>query len=191
MVDGSNTTRTRFSRPELARLAREQYWTALYAHISHRVESRHDVEDLRQSTVVRVLEGNSEIVITDNPRRFLLNVANGEIVDFYKRRAKDRTHIVLTDDIEQLMDDTEVANSELWPAEDIAERHQHSDSLRRTEIAMSRLPPLFSVPLLLFAHEGLSYAAIGAALKISEEGVKKRIQRARALLRSYLFSEER
>ncbi len=61
-----------------------------------------------------------------------------------------------------------------------------SELARALERALDRLPEMYSVVLMLREVEGLDTAETAAALEVSEEVVKTRLHRARAMLREQL-----
>ena len=186
----SNTMTTGISRRDLADAALKKYAKPIHAYIAGRVDNPHDVEDISQSMLLKLLRSNADELAIENPLAFLLKVTKRAIADFHSRRARDLTYIEWVDGMEQLMDRADVAHNERYRSEDVAEHQQHLDQLRRVQIALARLPLKLYRPFILNAQEGKTYAEVAAYCDISEAAAKKRIYRARKRVTKYCYSGE-
>ena len=86
------------------------------------------------------------------------------------------------------MTDSDDVRSELWSRLPDPERAAFATEIRRTlEAALDSLPVIYRSVFMLRDVEGLSTQETAACLEVTEDTVKTRLLRARALLREELF----
>lgn len=124
----------------------------------------HDVQDALQETLLRYLEKAPAFASQDHEKAWLLRVTANCCKDCLRFRKR---HSYL--DLEPLR--------ECLPAQE----HQHLQELYA-------LPAKWKTVLVLHYFEGYSLKEIGEILNLSENAVKKRLQRAREALRLELES---
>lgn len=140
----------------------------------------HDIptaEDAVQQAFMRVLRHLDKIEGPDCPktRNFLVIIVKNIAINLYHARRKRDT--VSFDEVDG------------WvgaPRDEIAEM----ESAQRLSDLMKRLPESYRDALMLRYDNGYSCAEIAQLLGISEENVRKRIQRARARLADEIAREE-
>lgn len=139
----------------------------------------HDIptaEDAVQQAFLRVMDHLEKISDTDCPqtKNFMVIIVKNIALNLYNARRKKGT--VSFDEVEG------------WLLASPRDEIRDYEDAQQLEDLMSRLPESYRDALMLRYDNGYSAAEIAALLQISEENVKKRLQRARARL-SDLISE--
>lgn len=144
--------------PEVDRIL-QVYGDMLYRTAYLLLGNPHDVQDALQETLLRYLEKAPAFVSSDHEKAWLLRVVSNCCKDYLRFR---RRHSCL--DLESIR--------ECLPAQE----NTHLQELYA-------LPAKWKTVLILHYFEGYSVKEIGEILGLSENAVKKRLQRAREALR--------
>lgn len=131
--------------------------------------------DLAQDTFVRLLARSHEIPAIREPRAYLSTVAHGLLVNFWRRQDIERAYL------EALAQQPEAVAPSPEARELILE------TLLAIDAMLQRLPGKVRQAFLLAQLEGLTYAAIGERLGVSERMVKKYM--AQAMLHCLMLVE--
>ncbi len=137
-----------------------------------------ELEDAVQQAWLQVYLHLGELEEAGAFSTWLVRVAANEAIGCLRRRA--RLSVIRA----RLEEDTIGTR-----ADDPEERAAASEAVRLLERAVHRLPSSYSTVFVLRAVEGLSSIEAAAALRVSEEAVRMRLYRARALLRDAVVAE--
>ena len=141
---------------------------ALYRSAYLLLGNPHDVQDVLQEVLLRFLEKAPSFASTEHERAWLLRVTNNCCMDCLRFRKK---HAYT--DLDLLR--------ECLPA---PEQQAHLEELYA-------LPAKWKSVLVLHYFEGYSVAEIAEILRLSENAVKKRLQRGREALKLVLSESEK
>lgn len=137
----------------------------LVGFLSKKLSCPHSAADIAQDTFVRLLSKTDHVQITE-PRAYLTTIANGLMVNHFKRRAIESAYL------EALAHIPETAT--LSPeALSIA-----IETLVNIDNMLDGLPEKVRMAFLLCQLEGLSHAEIASQLSVSVSSVRKYITRA-------------
>ncbi len=135
-----------------------------------------EVEDAMQQTYLLAYAHLADFAGASSFTTWLTRIALHEALG----RVRRPTHLVPVGDL-GLPEDT------VTPRPETPEEHAASrEAARYLERCLDRLPPLYRAVVMLREVEGLSTQETAACLNVSEEAVKTRLHRARALLRGQL-----
>ena len=126
----------------------------------------HDVQDILQEVLLRYMEKSPAFVSADHERAWLLRVTSNCCKDCL--RFRKRYSYITPEQIQ-----------EFFPAPEE----------RQLVLELYALPVQYKSVLLLHYFEGYSVKEIAGILKLSENAVKKRLQRAREALKLELISQ--
>jgi RNA polymerase sigma factor (sigma-70 family) len=183
MGEAAKKPTTAISGRGLAIVTASRYSGDLRAYLSRRLGNRDDIDDVAQSVYLKLVRIKNDQLIIEKPFGFVRTIANRVLAELGAARARDRAHIVSSQQAEQAIESAVAADDD----EDLAEE---LDKHRQIEMALSKLSPTLAAALIAVGRDGLSYAEAAARLETSEHAVKKNLQRARAQLRRYLFSDK-
>lgn len=144
------------------------YGDALYRSAYLLLGNPHDVQDVLQEVILRFLEKAPSFASEEHKRAWLLRVTTNCCIDCLRFRKK-HTYT----DLDLL--------KECLPA---PEHQTHLEELYA-------LPIKWKSVLLLYYFEGYSVAEIAKILRLSENAVKKRLQRGRKALKIALSEPEK
>lgn len=141
----------------------------------------HDIpsaEDAVQQAFLRIMDNLEKIADTDCPqtKNFMVIIVKNIALNLYNARRKKGT--VSFDEVEG------------WLLASPRDEIRDFEDARQLEDLMARLPESYRDALMLRYDNGYSAAEIAALLQISEENVKKRLQRARAKLADLISEGE-
>jgi RNA polymerase sigma-70 factor (ECF subfamily) len=142
--------------------------------------SPEEVEDLLQQSYVRLLEARRRDTPIQNPRGFLLTIAQHVAIDY--QRSRRVTPCYPVSNLEAL----EVSSPEPGPERVAIGRNL----LRAVSQAISGLPPRCRDILLLRKIEGLSQKEVAHRLGIAEDTVQKQVAKAVRLCAVALFRDD-
>ncbi len=148
------------------RLYREHHsW--LQEWFRSRLSCHTQAADLAQDTFVRVLSRREQFrqESLDRPRAFLKVIANGILIDHYRRRTVERAFLNAL----SLLPEPEVISEE--------EKHILLSTLQQIDKALDGLPGPVRKAFLLSQLEHLTYAEIATQMNISVRTVKRYMQR--------------
>ena len=151
----------------LERLA-DRFAPAVYRLAYARTGSRVDAEDVMQETFLRLLRSRPVFRDDEHAKAWLLRVAANCAGDLFRTPWRRRT-------------------LPLEEAESLVQPAPEPDGT--LEMVLS-LPPRYRAPVHLYYYEGYSVAEIAAILGKSQEAVRTRLHRARAMLREKLQGGE-
>lgn len=154
----------RKSEPDVSRIL-QTYGDMLYRTAYLLLGNPHDVQDILQEVLLRYMEKAPDFLSQDHEKAWLLRVASNCCKDCLRFR-KRHSYI----ELEYLQ--------EFLPA---PEKQQFMREVYA-------LPAKYKTVLILFYFEGYSAKEIAEITKISETAVKKRLQRAREILKLELTS---
>lgn len=154
----------RKSEPDVGRIL-QAYGDMLYRTAYLLLGNSHDVQDILQEVLLRYIEKTPAFLSQDHEKAWLLRVTTNCCKDCLRFR-KRHSYIEL-----ELL-------QEYLPA---PEKQQFMQELYA-------LPAKYKTVLILFYFEGYSAKEIGEIIKVSENAVKKRLQRAREALKLELTS---
>ena len=151
----------------------EQHYRALYRYAYRLCGNVADAEDLTQQAFPQAQKCLCQLRSTASARGWLFAIAR----NLHLKQRRTRLPVCWTE-----LDDlgaTACTPSHVLPGGVDPEGLQH---------ALDRLPDVFRIPLLLFYFEELSYREIAQQLNVPLGTVMSRLARAKAGLRSLLFS---
>jgi RNA polymerase sigma-70 factor (ECF subfamily) len=138
-----------------------------------RLSRRRDVaEDLLEETWLRLVTRASELTDETRLGPWLFTVARNLFASWCRHRAVDESRIL----------DFALSWPGALPRESPFEHAARTETERRLEAALARLPARDREVLLLVAGEDLSPAEAATVLGLSPEALRKRLQRARERL---------
>lgn len=123
----------------------------------------------------------------DNPRAWLLTITRNVCCDIHRERSRGSVDAVDDDALERAAGKCALALDYGNPERQYLAREQ----MRRMRSALDALPHELREPLCLIADGEADYGALAGALGVTPATLRKRMQRARALLRRILRKEER
>lgn len=140
-------------------------------------------EDAVQQAFMRVMDHMEKVseVICPQTKSFMVIIVRNIAINMYNERK--RKTVVSFDELSENSPGTVAVAA----ARDNIAEHVDAAALAQT---LAKLPQSYRDVLLLKFDNGYSTAEIAALLSVSEENVKKRIQRARNKLGELLLSEE-
>lgn len=133
----------------------------------------HVSEDLAQETFITAWQQLRNLREKGNIRGWLCGIARHVINNFHRRQQRTPTAMAA-----EIDDATHPASAEPAPDES-AIQEQESALLWRT---LQTLPETYREPMVLFYRQNESVAAVAESLGISEDAVKQRLARGRAML---------
>ncbi|MBB5032434.1 RNA polymerase sigma factor [Prosthecobacter vanneervenii] len=133
----------------------------------------HVSEDLAQETFITAWQQLRNLRERGNIRGWLCGIARHVINNFHRRQQRTPTAMAA-----EIDDATHPASAEPAPDES-AIQEQESALLWRT---LQTLPETYREPMVLFYRQNESVAAVAESLDISEDAVKQRLARGRAML---------
>lgn len=140
----------------------DAYGKDLFSFCCCVTRNRQEADDLYQDTFLKVYELGEKLVITTNPKSYLMGIALNQFRSFIQRYADARNPL---------------SHREVMIVR---------EECRIVREAVRKLPDKYRIPILLFYMEELSQAEIAALLRISESAVKTRVHRAKKLLKEKL-----
>ncbi|WP_370276883.1 RNA polymerase sigma factor SigZ [Pontibacterium sp.] len=143
----------------------QQYGHSLRAFLHSKISDPHEVEDLLQEILIKTHRNMGSLRASDKLKPWLFQLANNTVIDFYRKRGKDRSI------------DPEV----LWYDEDEPQvQEQLSDCVLPF---IDALPAETAQLLKAIDIEGRSQKEYAEEKGISYSTVKSRVQRGRLKLR--------
>ncbi|MBN8417692.1 MAG: sigma-70 family RNA polymerase sigma factor [Verrucomicrobia bacterium] len=133
----------------------------------------HVSEDLAQETFITAWQQLRTLREKGNLRGWLCGIARHVINNFLRRQ--QRTPTALATDLDKVAHPA----SEEPPPDERAIQEQESAMLWRT---LQTLPETYREPMVLFYRQNESVAAVAESLGVSEDAVKQRLARGRAML---------
>ena len=161
--------------PHAAHLLYSDHHDWLFGWLRRRLGCNDDAADIAHDTFVRVLL-KPELETLRQPRAFLATIANGLVINQWRRR-----------DIERALLDV-LAQQPLLVASSPERREILLQALIAVDAMLTRLPAKVRSAFLLAQLEGLRYGEIARRLGVSERMVKKYM--AQAMLHCLTLQQE-
>jgi RNA polymerase sigma-70 factor (ECF subfamily) len=108
---------------------------------------------------------------------WLCVICRNEMVDWARRNARYREHIVLTEDYPEIQ--AAVDSFLAPPATDPGQQYQKHEASRLVQVALDKLPPRYGDALEWKYIEGYSVKEIAGRMGVSQEAVQSLLARAR------------
>ncbi len=133
-----------------------------------------DAEDIVQNVFIKFIQTNNKFKTENDEKYWLIRVTINESINFVKSSYKKK--IVLNDEIVQSTSDQTKENND------------------KEELLffIENLPEKYKIVIILFYYENMKTHEISNILDISEAAVRKRLERARDILRNKMevYNEE-
>lgn len=144
----------------------------LYQWLWRKLGCRDGAADLAHDTFLRVLSAKPTDALRE-PRAYLSTIANGLLVNHWRRLALERAYLA--------------ALAQCEPGLEVSpeERALTLEALMQVDRMLDALAPKARQAFLMSQLDGMTYAAIGAQLQVSERMVKKYM--AQAMLQCMLL----
>jgi len=139
----------------------------------------HSAADLAQDTFVRLLrrKRNGTPAAVEQPRAYLRVIANGLVVDYYRRRSLERAYL---DALAHIPEPATVSPPE---------REALLETLDQIDAMLDRLPARVRRVFLLSQLDGATYPEIATALGVSTRTVKRDMKHAFAQCLALMIDE--
>lgn len=176
MAESAEKPKTMISGRAIAQVAANRYGGMLRRYLSRHLKSRHDVEDVAQSVLLKLVRINDDDLIIEKPGGFIRTLAIRAVFDLGQKRQREWKVIEPNTNgiVESAVDEHTVEG----PGNDL-------DLAAALEV-LKRKSPTLAAAVALVSQEGCSYAEAAERLGISEDAIKKQLLRARAILRCFL-----
>ena len=150
----------------------------LYRFVIPRVSSDEETaREIVQTALSRALEKIHSYRGESALFTWLCVIARNEIVDWSRRNARYRGHIVLTEDFPEIQ---AAVNSILAPSADDPHKHyQKYEMSRLIHVALDKLPPKYGDALEWKYIQGYSVKEIAAKMDLSPEAAQSLLARAK------------
>lgn len=148
-----------------------RHFPALWRFFRSKVDD--EAEDLIQRTMLACVGGRDRLQ-ADAFRSYLFRIARNELVDHYRRRSAH----------ERRFEPVEHSLHDVGPLASAAMMEHEEQKVLLA--ALRRLPLDVQLTLELYYWEGLRHAELAEVLGVSNEAIKKRLQRGRTQLREIL-----
>jgi RNA polymerase sigma factor (sigma-70 family) len=158
----------------------DKYKASVYAFLYSRLRNFHDAEDVTQRVFVRAYEKLGTLSCWESFARWLYTIAYSQCRNFI-RECQNRLDREFVEDQSPAV----LRNLSMESYRDA----QVSNSLREeVEEAMASLPEMYSQILILHYFGGMRVKEIATVLSITPTNVKKRLSRARAMLKEEMLA---
>lgn len=148
------------------------YYEPLHQFLMKRMASSQAASDLRQETFLRLLRAQrGELIQT--PRTYVFHIA-GKLA--YERHLRERRNVVTFNSAVADRAARTVGAAAADPSE-------HIDNERLIEAVLRRLPSRYATMLVMRGRDGMSMKEIAAVMDLSENTVKKYLERAVSMIR--------
>ena len=145
----------------------QQFATAVWGVCLAHTKNIHDAEDIMQDVFITALRKFNTLRKPDRVRSWLLQIARRKCIDYYRKR---RTS--------QIPDDIPTPSNE------------DNEIINRVHTAVAKLPQKYRETVLLYYLDGQKCAAVAQNLQISEAAVRRRLFRARLMLKEIFLEIE-
>lgn len=151
-----------------------RYKNLVYSVVLRMVNQTEDANDLAQEVFLKIYRNLEKYSPSYQFSTWVIRIATNTVIDF---RRKKRLDAVSMDEMV-----VEVAGGDN-PEEVLGKK----ENKKRLEEAISSLPEMYRVPIVLYHLEDMSYQEIATVLQIPLSKVKNRIFRGRKLLKERLL----
>lgn len=149
----------------------EEFRTPLKGFISKRISNEQDAEEILQDVLIKI---HTEIETLKNSERinaWIYQITRNTIIDFYRRNARVKQFIELSEHITDDWDESLNFNEEIAAC---------------LKSMINSLPEIYRQAIILTEYHNLSQKELSENLGLSISGAKSRVQRARKLLKKML-----
>lgn len=148
----------------------ERHVDVVYAYVAFRLGGRsEDVADITQEVFLAAFRGRQEDII--NERQWLLGIARNKVVDFLRRRSRDRAISGLDQVVMNLPDA-------------VASGLADGTDARAVSAVLNELSPRYAELLEMKYIDGHSVRAIAEAFGETEKAIESALTRARSAFRA-------
>jgi RNA polymerase sigma-70 factor (ECF subfamily) len=167
--------------PEAFGVLYEEHFDRIYRYVLLRVRNQADAEDITQQVFLRALESIGSYRWRGTPfASWLFRIAHNLVVDYWKKKSRERTAAVATEDIDEAV---------AAPAGDPAELAELRFDMKQLTAACERLSEGQREVISLRFAGGLSVAEAARVMGKSEGAVKVLQHAALVKLRRILVPE--
>lgn len=161
----------------------DTYGSDIYSFCRHLTRSVAEGEDLYQETFLKAVELVEKIDINNNPKSYLISISIRLWRNKCRKLSRQKSHME-----NQSMEALRENGQELCDYTGHSPEEQCIDHELNILVAqcVDTLPALYRMPVYLYYSAGLSIKEISTILKLPEGTVKRRLHRARALLKKQL-----
>ncbi len=159
----------------------DTYGGDIYRFCRYLTRSAEEGEELYQETFLKAVELVEKIDMHNNPKSYLISIS----LRLWRnkcRRLNWRKSRTETQSMEMLQENGQEPCDDTTPEEQCID---HELNALVTQ-CVDALPALYRTPICMYYSAGLSVKEIAAILKLPEGTVKRRLHRARALLKKQL-----
>ena len=152
------------------------YEQSMYYEAYKILHDEYLAEDAVHEAFLRFIRNRNKIVDHESPavRRYVYKTVNSTALDIYRRQKKQREHCL---EMDESIENTIVSEEE--------------SPVNLPVLLISDLPPKYASVMRCLFLDGLSIRETAAVLKISEDLVRKRCERARKLLKGRTIHTEK
>lgn len=154
-----------------------EYWNSIYAAAYSVTGNRMDAEDASQDAFVRYHMSKKEFDSKEHIRAWLFKVAINRAKDLTRSFWK-RNKVSFDDYMKVQEEASEVCN-------DLIQKDETNDLMK----ALFQIPEKLRIAVHLYYYEGYQCGEIAKILNISQTAVRKRLSRAREMLKEKLSEE--
>jgi len=158
------------------------YFPRLYRYVLPRVEySIPDAQDLCQETLLRALRRLATYRAEAALYSWVCQIAANQLSDFWKKRRRDRTHVVFAEDDPSVL--AVLATLQAADTDSPESQRYNTEIPRLVQATLDNLPARFADALEWKYLDGLSVVDIAFRLHVSTAAAQSVLQRARAAFR--------
>ncbi|MDO5784615.1 MAG: RNA polymerase sigma factor [Eubacteriales bacterium] len=161
----------------------DTYGSDIYSFCRHLTRSTAEGEELYQETFLKAVELAEKIDMHNNPKSYLISISIRLWRNKCRKQGWQKSHTenqsmeILRENGQELCDCTSHS-----PEEQCIDRELHALVVQ----CVDTLPALYRMPVCLYYSAELSIKEISTMLKLPEGTVKRRLHRARTLLKKQL-----
>jgi len=156
----------------------DENFARLYRFVLPRVSHDEDAaQEIVQTALSRALRKIKSYRGESALFTWLCGIARNEIVDWARRNARYREHIVLTEDFPEIQ--AAVDSILAPPADDPRKHYQKYEMSRLIQVALDKLPPKYGDALEWKYIQGYSVKEIATKMELSPEAAQSLLARAK------------
>lgn len=144
------------------------YKTTIYSIAYNYVHNQSDSDDITQEVFLKYLKSNEKFESLDHEKYWLIRVTINTSISFIKSKWKSK--VIFDNEYIDTIKDEQSANSEAY------------DKLHMREV-IAKLDNKYKDVIILYYYQNYSTNEIASILNISNSAVKKRLERARNIIR--------
>jgi len=148
----------------------ETYRSSLVRFVKSRISDAVDSEEMVSEILLKVYDNCEKLEEIKNPEGWLIAVSKNAIADYYRKEKKESIGDIPEIPIYQNSSDNYSILTECLPG------------------LISKLPAKYADPLRQYELEGIPQKQLAIQYKMSESGLKSRVQRGRKMLRELFIT---